>query len=105
MLTGTRKLTVITVEPKCENLDHGLITSETNSEVWTIHPDDPLSANVVFEWVQTLERGDWSVKTVATVTMGADKNSLIMSAKLIAYDKTSEIFSRNFNESVARRFV
>ena len=105
VLSGIRTMTIETAEPKVENLDHGLITAESLSEKWTIHPDDPLSARVEIVWEQELSRGDWSVRTVAKSEMYAEMSDLYMNATLEAYEGTTKVFSKEFNESVARQFL
>jgi hypothetical protein len=88
-----------------ENLDHGLCTGETMSELWEIHPDDPLSARAVHTWEQRLSRGDWAVRTRAETEMTATASHLRMKAVLTAWEGDQIIFTRSFDDEVARRFV
>ena len=41
----------------------GLAVGAWNSERYRIAADDPLSATAEFDWIQTLKRGDWSIRT------------------------------------------
>jgi uncharacterized protein len=87
------------------NLDHGLCTGETMSELWQIHPDDPLSARAEHNWEQRLSRGDWSVKTVAWAEMTASATEFRLQASLKAYEGEALIFERHFDDKVKRRFI
>ena len=102
LITGTHKLIVTNDEGATENLDHGLCTSETTKEVWSIKSDDPLSARVDIVWNQELWRGAWRVATEASASMWADKQMLHMQAKIIAKEGDHEVFVREFKDSVAR---
>ncbi len=88
-----------------ENLDHGLCTGETMSELWQIKPDDPLSARAVHTWEQRLSRGDWCVKTVVWAEMTSSATHFQLSASLKAYEGDEIIFERHFDDKVPRRFV
>lgn len=88
-----------------ENLTHGLVSGETLREVWSIHPDDPLSARAEIFWEQRLSRGDWSVMTRCTTLMTGDADGLRMQADLQAYEGDSLILARSFDETVPRDFI
>jgi hypothetical protein len=88
-----------------ENLTHGLCTGETMSELWEVHPHDPLSARAVHIWEQRLSRRDWAVRTQAQCEMTATASHLRMTARLTAWEGDEIIFQREFDESVERRFV
>lgn len=88
-----------------ENLDHGLVAGETMREEWTIHPDDPLCAKAVHQWEQRLSRGPWAVRTLAYGEMTSTASHLVMRARLQAWEGETLVFSREWDESVERRFV
>jgi len=88
-----------------ENLDHGLCTGETMTELWEIHPDDPQSARAVHTWEQRLSRGDWAVRSEAWAEMTSGPDALRMRASLRAYEGEKLIFERHFDEEVPRLFV
>jgi hypothetical protein len=88
-----------------ENLTHGLRTGETMTELWEIHPADPLSARAVHTWEQRLSRGDWRVRTEAWAEMTATASHLRLKARLQAFEGDDLVFERSFDEEVARRFV
>jgi uncharacterized protein len=88
-----------------ENLDHGLISGETMSEHWTIHPDDPLCAKSVHQWEQRLSRGAWAVRTLAWGEMTSTASHLVLRARLQAWEGETLVFARDWDEKVERRFV
>ncbi|HMS96566.1 MAG TPA: CocE/NonD family hydrolase [Tabrizicola sp.] len=105
LLGGKQVLVVVTDEGDTENLTHGLVTSESLTERWEIHPDDPLSARAHHVWEQRLSRGAWGVRTRAEAEMTATATHLRMVAKLEAWEGEKRIFTRDWDEKVERRFV
>lgn len=105
LISGTRALVVQDDLGDAENLTHGLTTGETMSERWEIHPDDPLSARAVHTWEQRLSRGAWSVRTEAWAEMTATATHLRMQARLTAWEGTTRIFERAWDETVERHHV
>ncbi|MDD9923769.1 MAG: CocE/NonD family hydrolase, partial [Boseongicola sp.] len=64
---GTQVITIVTDNGEMRDNEHGLATGSKCIERWSIHPNDPLSAEVSFDWEETLKRGDWSVRTESQV--------------------------------------
>lgn len=102
---GTTALVVEDSTGEVENLTHGLITGESMSERWETAPDDPLSAHGTMHWEQRLSRGDWGVVTRGKVQMTATSTAFHMTAHLTAWENDREIFTRQWDETVPRRFV
>jgi len=105
LLTGLVSLVVEEDGGEVENLDHGLITQESMSERWTIHPNAPATARTSCVWKQRFSRGDWSARTQASAEMWADGPDLIIRAQLQAWEGETEIFSRIWQDAVPRLFV
>ena len=105
MLSGKRTLIVEDDLGDVENLSHGLISGETMSERWEIVGRDPTSARAVHVWEQRLSHGNWAVRTVAEAGMTCTATDLRMKAALTAWEGERLIFTRNWGDSVARRFV
>jgi uncharacterized protein len=105
LISGTTALVIHDDLGDVENLTHGLCSGETMSELWEVHPDDPLSARAVHVWEQRLSRGDWQVRTRAHAEMTATEGHLRMTARLTAWHGDEMVFQRDFDESVERRFV
>ncbi len=105
MITGTVALVVEEDSGDTENLTHGLISGDSLTERWEVHPADPLSARAVHVWEQRLSRGDWSVRTLAHAEMTATATHLHLKARLTAWEGAVQVFDRSHDEAVERRFV
>ncbi|MDB5659852.1 MAG: peptidase [Cypionkella sp.] len=105
LILGTTALVISDDLGDVENLSHGLCTGESMTELWEIHPDNPLAARAVHTWEQRQSRGDWSVKTNAWAEMTATATHLRMQATLTAYEGDKIVFERHYDEEVPRRFV
>jgi putative CocE/NonD family hydrolase len=105
LITGTRALVVTDDLGDTENLTHGLITGETMTERWEVHPDDPLSARAAHTWEQRQSRGGWSVRTEARAEMTATASHLRMQARLTAWEGEMKVFERLWDDTVERRFI
>jgi putative CocE/NonD family hydrolase len=105
LIRGTRALVIEDDGGDVENLTHGLCTGETSAERWEIRSGDPLSARGVIRWEQRLSRGEWSVRTVAETEMTATRTGLRMVARLTAWEGETQVFQRNWDETVPRDFV
>ncbi len=105
LLTGRVALIVEDDSGAVENLTHGLQTGDTMREVFSIHPDDPLSATAEIIWEQRLGRGDWQIRTRAWARMSATETGLQIEGQLQAWEGETEVFSRCFDESVKRDHV
>ena len=105
LLTDKQTLVVVTDEGDTENLSHGLVSGESLTERWEIHPDDPLSARAHHVWEQRLSRGPWAVRTRVDAEMTATATHLRMTARLEAWEGDKRVFVREWDEMVERRFV
>ena len=106
LLTGTVTL-VVEDHSGAVTFAHGLTAASGMVEHWTIHPDDPLSATVDITWSQALSRDDmgWRIETEAVVRMTATADALRMTARLIARDGEQQVFRRDWDETVPRRWL
>ena len=105
LLTGTVTLVVEEQGPLVENEEHGLVTRESMTERWTIHPDDPASAHVRIEWEQRLARENWSVRTEGFAEMRSAGDDFLMTGQVVAHEGSHEVLRRDWHETVPRRFV
>jgi len=85
--------------------DHQLVTGSSVTEVFSIHPDDPLSASVDIAWEQTLSRNEWNIRTHAAMQMKSDKDWFYITGSLVAWEGDAIAFERHYDERVERRFV
>jgi hypothetical protein len=104
LLSGIHALVVEDDLGDVENLTHGLCTGESMTERWEIGAD-PLSAKATHTWEQRLSRGQWSVRTEAWAEMTGTATHLRMQARLTAWEGSTQVFDRHWDEEVDRRFV
>jgi len=90
---------------QCEDLTHGLITGSIARETHEIDPDDPCSARIETHWTQTLERGDWQVRTETFSEMTCDSGHFHLSARLEAFEGGELYYEKSWKHSVPRKFV
>ncbi|QYK40913.1 MAG: CocE/NonD family hydrolase [Paracoccaceae bacterium] len=105
LLTGEISLVVDDATGRQMVERHGRVVAERTTERWTIRPDDPLSARATIDWHQHHARGAWEITTEARVAMTATAEAFRMTATLIAREGGIEVFRRDWDESVARRFA
>jgi uncharacterized protein len=105
LLSGRVTLVVEDDTGLVENLAHGLITGERMAERWSVHPDDPLSADSFFEFNQSLARANWAVRTQGWARMTATHSGLVMTAHLDAWEGDTQIFQRDWRHEVPREHV
>jgi hypothetical protein len=105
LLSGRVALVVEDDGGDARNQDHGLVSGETLTERWEIHPDDPQAAKATHVWAQRLSRGDWAVRTTAWAEMTGTATDLVMRARLTAWEGDVQVFDREWHDAVKRRFV
>ncbi|NNL18012.1 MAG: CocE/NonD family hydrolase, partial [Boseongicola sp.] len=99
---GTTVIKMTTDNGEMRDDTHGLATGSIAVEEWRIHPDDPLSAEARYDWVETMERGDWSVETRSHVSLWADADTWHGRARLEAYEGETLVFEKDFSFDIAR---
>ncbi len=99
---GTLVLTIFNDFGADKDMAHGLISGSWTKEIWTIHPDNPLSAKAEIWWQQTLERGDWSIRTETHSSMVSDDDWFYLTGKVEAVEGTDLIFERIYEDKVKR---
>jgi len=108
-ITGAEQIRITSDLGLTRNPDHGLETHAVMHEIWSINPDDPLSAACTITWEQLFRRGDWSVKTHLTATQKGTGENLLLSARMRAEVSDAgaapEAIERNFIAHVARKHV
>ena len=82
---------------------HGWTTSVKADYQYHIHPDDPTSACADLSATETYGReGQLDARIVARQNMTCDETHFIIEAKLDVFDGEKEIYSRQWNERIAR---
>ncbi|MGB8817118.1 MAG: CocE/NonD family hydrolase [Rhizobiaceae bacterium] len=86
-------------------LDHGLETGSHTEEIWSIQPDDPLSARAEIRWEQTSKRASWSTRTETTSEFWSDHNHFHMTGSVKAYEGAALVFERRYQDKIKRDCV
>lgn len=103
--TGIVHTTIFNDFGENRDLQHGLVSGGATREVWSIHPDDPLSAAVVIEWEHTGGRADQLWSTGVTMSMTCDAEHFYVSGYLVAYEGDEIMFEEEYADTIAREFV
>ncbi|MEC9344372.1 MAG: CocE/NonD family hydrolase [Pseudomonadota bacterium] len=103
--TGVVTVTIEDDFGETRDLEHGLVHGSRMREVWTIHPDDPLSARGEASWEQTYSRGDWSTRIATTTSMWSDGSEFTVEGRVDAFEGHKNVFGRDYKESIARGFL
>ena len=85
--------------------DTGLTTGAAVREVYTIHPDDPLSARVEIWRRQHLPRNDWRVETETYVQKTAAADSFFIAGDLRAPENGAFVTTRDWRSRHRRDLV
>ena len=85
-----------------EDLTHGLVTGSAAREWYSIHPGDPLSAEMRTHWTETLSRGDWAVRTETFAGMTSDAGHFHLTARIEAWEGEEMIFEKKFERKIPR---
>lgn len=99
---GTVVLTVSNDFGADRDLEHGLVSGSSALEIWTIHPDDPLSARAEISWTQTLERDGWSIRTETSSEMWSDATHFHVTGKVVAFEGEKIVFERAYRDTIER---
>lgn len=102
LATGASVLEILDDAGTYRMLSHGLEAGSVYRERYSIHPDDPLSAEAYCAWTQTLGRGNWQLRTEAETKQWADRENFYIEARLKAYEGEAEVFDREWKRSVPR---
>jgi putative CocE/NonD family hydrolase len=103
--SGVVKLAIADDFGEVRDLDHDLVTGSSARELWTIDPQDPLSAHGETEWRQSLSRGGWSVSTATSTAMRSDAQFFHLEGRIRAWEGGELVFERQFDEKVPRTFL
>ncbi len=87
------------------DMQHGLVSGSATHERWSIHPQDPLSAEVVIRWEQNGGRDEWQWSTSVVMSMTCDAQHFYLSGHLVAREGQEEVFEAEYSDAVVRSFV
>lgn len=83
--------------------DLGLTIWGTGRESYSILPDNPLSAKMETHWTEARKRGTWETRTETYGRLTATKTHWIIWGKIEAFEGKKKIFTKEFNEKIARK--
>ncbi|MCY7305263.1 MAG: hypothetical protein LH632_03760 [Rhodoferax sp.] len=79
---------------------------DTRGELrFSVHPDDPGSAEQDITLTTTMGRTGWRVRTEVHTRIACTAEAFIVKASLRAFEGDEEVFSRSWDESIARDCV
>lgn len=84
---------------------HAMRTRHTHEAVWSICPDDPLTAQATSTWVCYMHRDDWQIRTVSTSSYWCDAENYYLRAYVTAYVGEEQFNQRNWEKVIARDFT
>ncbi|WP_300068234.1 CocE/NonD family hydrolase [uncultured Ruegeria sp.] len=102
MNTGEIRLIIEDDFGLVEDCAHGLISGGSAHEIWSIRPDDPLSARGTCDWIQEQKRGDLELKTATSCEMWSDAENFYLRASINAYENEVLLFSTLKEDTIAR---
>jgi hypothetical protein len=102
MKTGITTIEVIDDFGSVRDCHHGLVSGSIAREWWSIHPEDPLSAEAKTHWSTENRRGKWSVRTETFAKMTSDKENFFLEARLEAYEGEKLVFEKEITDRVPR---
>lgn len=85
-----------------ERQPDGLIYDSSQTFTVRLADDDPLTTAVAATTQIGLERGDWQVSTTSSLDLTADRSHFRVAIHLSAFEAGTEIFTRDWSESIKR---
>ena len=86
--------------------DHdGWTVGSTHEEIYSIHPDDPLSARFDVTWTEEIMRGAWHVTTRTRTRMHATKTHFVLHGELEAQFGDEIVHSQTWEQEIPRDLV
>ena len=99
---GTRVLRTFDDFGETRDPYHGLEAGSSVDQLFSIHPEDPLSARVETRWCFTFRRGDWQVRIDSENTMTSTAGTFELMREVKAYEGGALVFEKTWRENVPR---
>lgn len=99
---GERQLTLSDDLGETRNPHNGIESGATVRQIFSVHPDNPLSARAETVWEYTHRRGDWSTRVRSENVMTADAREFRLFRKISAYMGNELMLEKTWDESVPR---
>ena len=84
------------------DLHNGWTVSSTHDEQMSVHPNDPLSAELQIIWTERFERDDWNVSSKTKTVFTSTKTHFNVEAELEAFEGESKKLSKKWSKSFLR---
>ncbi len=81
---------------------HGLESGSSVEQVFSIHPEDPLSARAEARWHFTLGRGAWRTRIESENAMTSTAQDFLLTRRVRAYEGEDLAFERAWREEIPR---
>lgn len=102
MNSGHVALHIIDDFGKSRDAEHGMIAGSIGREVWTIHPDDSLSARGKTHWSDEIERGNIKLRTETYSEMWSDTENFYLTARVEAFENGKLVYKNDISDVVKR---
>lgn len=100
--TGEMVLDILGDEGLLKNNDTDWCFGTSCRRLFSILPDDPLSANASIAWRKEYARGDWNVSIHADTHMSVSKTHYLIKATLNAFEGDTKVFSNQWDCEIPR---
>ncbi len=85
--------------------DHGLTISSKAHELYSSIGDDIDKIRAETSWERSISRGDWRISTITRTVLTSTPEYFRIAAMLDAYEGDQRVFSRDWDETIARDLV
>ncbi|MBC8242275.1 MAG: CocE/NonD family hydrolase [Alphaproteobacteria bacterium] len=102
MRTGQATLEILGDDGMKHNNDTGWSFGSSCHRLFSITPDDPLSAAASLKWRKEYARGDWNVRIEADTHMTVTHDHFIITATLDAFEGDARAYSNQWNCRIPR---
>ena len=99
---GTRVLRTFDDFGESRDPTHGLESGSWVEQLFSIHPDDPLSARVETRWTYSFRRGDWRTRIESENAMTSTAQAFRLTRRVKAYEGEGLVFDKTWEEEVPR---
>jgi putative CocE/NonD family hydrolase len=103
--TGVTSVRRIDNEGVRRHEDHGLETGERRESVYSIKPNNPLSAEADISSKRQYSRGHWKIWSASRIVMTSSETHFLVQATLDAYEKEERVFARSWSLKIPRDHV
>ncbi len=102
MKTGRAVLEILGDDGMKHNNETDWSFGSSCHRLFSITPDDPLSAEATLKWRKEYARGDWSIRIEADTHMTVTRDHFIITATLDAFEGGARAFSNQWNCRIPR---